>query len=59
MIKALKREKIKNVNFKITESDWQIVIKLAEKYANGNASEWIRHAIVSPASVDSKPKKVG
>lgn len=47
MIKPLKREKIKSVNFKITEKDWKRVLVLAKKYTRGNASEWIRNIIVT------------
>ena len=49
MIKPLKREKVKTIQFKITEGDWVRVLKLAGKHANGNVSEFIRRNILSQA----------
>jgi hypothetical protein len=40
------KTKTKTVRFRISPKDWNRVLMLAAMYADGNASEWIRHAIV-------------
>lgn len=57
MINPLQREKIKVVNFKITEKDWVKVQRLAKKFAQGNASAWIRKAIMQTDWVGGKEEE--
>lgn len=44
VIKALKREKLIVKNFKITSTEFEGIKKLADKYADGNVSQWVRYA---------------
>lgn len=54
MLKQLKREKIRAVHFRITESDWKKMVRLALKYSSGNVSAWIRCRVVEEKSIGKK-----
>lgn len=43
----------KNVNFKISQTEWKKVVRLAEKHTKGNCSVWIRNRILSPLAAKS------
>lgn len=51
---SLKSKKQKLINFKCTDEELAVIKAKAEKYANGNLSEWIRYAAIElePRSKD-------
>lgn len=56
MIKALQREKTKNVNVKIPMSDYLKLLRLAKQHAGGNVSAWIRWASIHQQECEEKEK---
>lgn len=47
VLKSLLKESKRLVNFEATESERRRIFEKAEKYCNGNMSEWIRYAAVN------------
>ena len=52
MLKHLKKEKLILKNYKATEDQHDIMQANADKYADGNLSEYIRYCVIN-----YKPKK--
>jgi len=48
----LKKETRKNLNLKVSESELKQIKKLADKYTNGNLSQWVRYT-----AINYRPKK--